>query len=138
MSAFVCTPRHIAMLVAYYRGAGYVEYCDTARAAGTLMSENIRSVRERYPDCKDGDYPGAGGTQQELVDETKQLAGSVAFRAEAAAKSPVEILKLARSLEYQSCECDDWMTTAAKKLIDNIVSNAVSDLPGYDEADWTI
>ena len=139
MSAFVCTPNHIATLVAYHKSAEYAgQSFDMGRAAETLMRENIRSVADRYPDCTDGDYPGASGTQQELVDEAKRLVNDAAFCAEAAAKSPVEILKLAQSLEYQSCECDDWDTTEAKKLIDSVVSGAIARLPGYDEADWSI
>lgn len=51
---------------------------------------------------------------------------------------PIEIIKLCSSLEYQSCEHPGWDDSLAKKLLDEIRHAAITKLPGYDAAPWSI
>lgn len=138
MSAYVCSKAHIKALAifAVRRRHGSIEvdpsYVDGAndmafkpaeliatRYAAILLAENVRSVRSRYADDL-GDY------------EEIQISASEVLRP--AALSPVAILKLCNSLAYQSCETEDWETTNAYKLLQQIKDSAIRILPGYEEA----
>lgn len=141
MSAFICSPEHIATLVVYYRQAGYPgERFDLEYAADTLMRANIASVAYRYPGDGEGARPGPVGyaTDGALIEETKRLAMDTEFHREVKKYKPVEIIKLAQSLDYQSCESPEWENTPAKALIDSIIFRAATWLPGYNEAPWGI
>ena len=50
---------------------------------------------------------------------------------------PVQVLKLVRSLDYQSCETDDWPMTLAARQLEWIMGEAISRLDGYEDADWS-
>jgi hypothetical protein len=50
---------------------------------------------------------------------------------------PVQILKLSRGVDYQSCETDDWRDTLAWRQLDWINGAAVRSLHGYEDADWS-
>ena len=52
--------------------------------------------------------------------------------------SPVAILKLIDSLEYQSCESDDYEQTVAYKSLQSIRKSAIHALEGYEDAEWSI
>jgi hypothetical protein len=54
----------------------------------------------------------------------------------AVSPTPVELLKLLRCLEYQSCECPDYRSTRAWEMNADICRAAVRHLPGYDDAPW--
>ena len=51
---------------------------------------------------------------------------------------PIEILKLISCLEYQSCEVDDYDKTFSSKICKQITDRLIMQLPGYEEAEWTI
>jgi hypothetical protein len=142
MSAYVCSKAHIKALAIFAvrksHGSMIVDprYVDGAkdvsgkyaeviatRYAAILLAENVRSVRVRYTDDI-GDY-----------DEI-EISKSEALMPKAL--SAVTILKLCNCLAYQSCETDDWETTNAYKLLQQIKDAAVRALPGYDEAPWGI
>ena len=53
-------------------------------------------------------------------------------------RSAIEILKLVDSLEYQSCEHPEWERSEARKCLHRITGFAVSQLPGYAIAPWSI
>ena len=142
MSAYVCSKAHIKALAIFAvrknHGCMFVDpsYVDGAkdvaskypevvatRYAALLLAENVRSVRSRYAD-DDGDY-------EEINIGTNEVFRSTAL-------NPVTILKLCNCLSYQSCESEDWETTNAYKLLQQIKDAAIRILPGYEEAPWGI
>lgn len=142
MSAFICSPEHIATLAANYHGKGDAPD-EVAATAELLMRANIKSVQYRYSDTAETDLPGPTDTTgvDALVKAVRKLTKSAVFAALARGTAPVEILKLAQSLDYQSCETPEWEDNGpcpAKRALNQIVSNAVGNLPGYDAANWSI
>ena len=88
------------------------------------MAENVRSVDHRY-------------------NETNAREAPFTFAEIASARdlTPVEALKCAHCLEYQSCETEDYQDTAAYLLLQRICDAAVKlgadrKAPGYDSAPW--
>lgn len=157
MSAFICGPDHIKALAIFaaHRVPGrgpnvdprYFKYDggdermygrpDDELAtyyANILYAENIRSVQARYPGDTFEDLPG-------LIQKPDMLevTANESFEQYAYAPyvlKPVDILKMANCLEYQSCETNDWRDTLAYRLLLRIKEAAIRLLPGYDDAPW--
>lgn len=49
---------------------------------------------------------------------------------------PIDVIKLCHCLEYQSCEHAEWDSSWAKDFLDRVVSRALRELPGYEDAPW--
>jgi hypothetical protein len=96
--------------------------------ADRLYQENIRSVRCRYPDDKWDDLPGPTVKPLRCVVSAKDV--------KLPRVSAVQILKFANCINYQSCETEDWATTQAYKLLQDIKEAAIREVPGYAEAAW--
>jgi hypothetical protein len=149
MSAYICNPEHLGILAAYAvlndcavhewqhtRKNTLEAKIDTAqRVAKGLARENIRSVATRYPNDVDGSRPGPGLKDAEIEEAAAIYAAH--FVVHPQRLKPIQILKLSRSLDYQSCETDDWKDTLAWRQLDWINGNAIRDLPGYENADWS-
>ncbi|MGO9013617.1 MAG: hypothetical protein ACLQF0_01430 [Dissulfurispiraceae bacterium] len=157
MSAFVVSPEHIRELAAFAVSKKhgsmrvdprYLKYhiSETLAAqfndsmtddeiatiyAGVLYSENLRSVGERYPDCK-GDIDELPG----LIEKPSYIVVRMRDIIDRKVRNMIDILKMCKCLEYQSCETDDYYTTDAYKLTQAIKEAAISSLPGYDDAVW--
>ena len=151
MSAYICNPEHIGILAAYaavndcaiYRWRMSDSILTAQNVAKGLALENIRSVAHRYPDDKDGERPGPCLKDADIIEACQIYAGHFAKRlggvivmAEDVLK-PVQVLKLVSSLDYQSCETDDWEMTLAAQQLRWIMSDAISHLDGYEDADWS-
>ena len=127
MSAFLCSDRHINTLVNYanrnrltvYHDGRTHSCTDLDGLAKKLQAENIRSLNSRYGD--------------EELDPTisHELWGSYTME-------PVQILKACDCFDYQACESDDYNDTFSAALIQRIRNNAITKLPGYDEAIWGV
>lgn len=152
MSAYICNPEHIAELAIFaattrpgtgpnvsplYLSRPGVPELDPYNTpslatfyADILYQENIRSVRARYPDEHWASLPGPSVKPLHLV---VTLADVWPDRTR---PSPVELLKMADCLEYQSSETDDYRETLAYEVLDSIRRAAIRALPGYEEADW--
>ena len=50
----------------------------------------------------------------------------------------VQVLKAIQCYRYQSCEHPGWENSDARRWIDRLESDAIANLPGYDDADWEI
>lgn len=96
--------------------------------ADTLYQENVRSVRARYPNDKWDDLPGP------CIKPLHMLVKSEHFQHRKWRMTPVEILVMLNSWEYQSCETEDWKQTVAFRLANSIKSAAIRSLPGYEQA----
>jgi len=130
MSAFICSNAHITALATYATKHGLTKY-STQAVAKSLFAQNVASVNHRY-------------------DETN----NVKFRMHKGASeypfSPIQIIKAAQCLDYQSCELDDWQDSFECRLLGAITAHAldtigapitdcdVSKLAGYDNAQWEI
>lgn len=128
MSAFICTDTHINAIVTwasdrktstYYGNPGrsWFVYQNEQATTELLYTENVLSVNYR---CKLDDPIG------NIIYKPTGL-----YR-------PIEIIKLCNGLEYQSCEHPGWNDSLAKRLLDEICGIAITKLPGYDAAPWSI
>ena len=151
MSAYICNPEHIGILAAYaavndcaiYEWRMSNNILTAQNVAKGLALENIRSVAHRYPSLGDGQRPGPGLKDADIIEACQIYAGYFAKRlggvivmAEDVIE-PVQVLKLVRSLDYQSCETDDWPMTLAARQLEWIMGEAISCLDGYEDADWS-
>jgi len=127
MSAFIVSNTQINALVRYASrlGLSYQYAGLTRRIAGMeqetaemLLAANYDSVNARY---KENELP------REII-----------YRIDAPMLDAIKAIKLANSLAYQSCEFDEYEASESKVFTDTLVSWAVSKLPGYDAAPWTI
>jgi hypothetical protein len=129
MSAFVVSQKHLATIAnfAVKHGTWLDDHRatenDYAHIYKTLAAENVRSVCHRYESDKPEEY--AHALRPALCGKTESV-------------SPVVVLKLCDCLDYQSCETEDWETTAACKLLRRIRNEAIRLIPGYEEAPWAI
>lgn len=128
MSAFIVSDKHINTLVTFAGRRNIVAYHgnptksiatsgNEQAAAELLLAENTRSVNHRYKE----DTP--------VTPIAFEFVNGV---------DAVGILKACNCLEYQSCETEDYETTAACALLKVIRETAIHELPGYSEAAWAI
>ena len=128
MSAFLCSPRHIAALAHAVGQDPNLQY--SARAAAELFAtENADSVGCAYNQSRDEVARDFGGFQ--AYRDACRTAGVVDV-------APLHILKLAQSLIHQSGEHDGWKHSRAKPLLAALIESQISKLPGYDSAPWSI
>jgi hypothetical protein len=126
MSAWICSNKHISAILGAYAAARRhglprteITEEDATALGQLLLDENYRSVNHRYDENDRGRFRLAKATYR-------------------APPEPVAALKLCMSLDYQSCECDDWQRTEAYYLLRKIIDVLVRALPGYDDAEWSI
>lgn len=147
MSAFVCGPDHIRQIAIFAalpptRGirreynvdprfvpdSGRFYKAETHELAShyaeILYQENVRSVLHRYPADNRSDYLLRCRVTRQHVNQHQP-------------STSVEIIKLCACLDYQSCETDDYRTTLAHDLLEQIKQAAIYELPGYEDAPWT-
>lgn len=143
MSAYICNPEHFGILAAYAASKRSVfhkfrrdDQVLTAQAvARALAAENIRSVSCRYPDDKDGQRPGPGMRDAEIMEAAAIYAGH--FVSKGIIPTTLQVLKLCAGLEYQSCETHDYRQSDAYIQLYWIRSTAIQSLPGYEQECWS-
>jgi hypothetical protein len=128
MSAFLCSPKHIATLARAVENDPQLQY--SARSAAELFAtENADSVGCAYNQSRDevaSDFDGF-----EAYRDACRAAGVVDV-------AQLHILKLAQSLIYQSGEHDGWQHSRSKPLLAALIESQISKLPGDDSAPWSI
>ena len=102
MSAWIATDKHIASVV-----CAAIAEARQQEVADLIKKANIRSVNHRY-------------------DEDTEITPCDLNEAEAL--RPSEVVKLAHSLDYQSCERDDYRGSEAERWIHQIVFDASGDM----------
>ena len=143
MSSYIVSPEHVGALAAFAMRQKYPlvvlsyhdsnQYNTAKNIAKGLMEANIASVAYRYPNDKDGGRPGLTGyTDEQYVSEAVSAANT--YMRTFPALRAVDIIAMARCLNYQSCEVDDWDSTPAYKQIRDIVEAAINTLPDYEGA----
>jgi len=119
MSAFIVTHDHINAIISFASQYNIAGVAGREQAiAELLLAENTRSVNHRY--------------RENTPVET------IVFSSQDPTLSPIEVIKACDCLDYQSCETDDWHSTPACKLLESILSHAVRQLDGYENAAWEI
>jgi len=141
MSAFVVNKSHInAMLLKalhpqygghlswYLNGQHHELTNDNIDQVGQmLLDENVKSVCCRYEDSEVTDLPGGVNADYLIPFKTKYLHRI---------PSALETIKLIHCYSYQSCEHPEWEISEAKAFCQSLESEAISQLPGYDDAPW--
>ncbi len=112
MNAHIISDNTINELTAYYKAN--VPYQRDSNIAQELIDENYRGVNARYM----------------LSNEPHKTA----YMNRISTRSPVEILKLVGTYEYESWGSCDWPTTLAYKYMQDIKNIAIRNLPGYEDA----
>jgi len=128
MSAYVVPKAHIATLAFYALGGSHRignRFGSMLELANKLAAENQASVNYRYNEAAPVD---AFASENEVV----KLA-----RFDLLTK-PVAILKAIQCLIYQSCEHPAWNESEAKLALAHMRSAAIGELPGYDDAEWSV
>ncbi len=127
MSAFMCSENHINTIVtfacqrridAYVDGLHFNAGADPQKWVDVLTKANRDSLEVRY-----------GDTFPEPIPKFKK------HRPET---TPVEIVKLCQSFEYQACEVDDYKSTKAHRFIEAVLYEILTTMDGYDDAAWSI
>lgn len=125
MSAYHVGADHINALVSYAKhirfNPSYLFPCGQsimgwAEIGQMLSAENDKSVNHRYEKCKVTPYRW----EEDLYFVTRHNA--------------LDVIKMISSYEYQSCEHPGWEGSLAKKFCTLLQNQAVSKLPGYEEA----
>lgn len=146
MSAYVVDANHIAYLIeaaehlsrvvnragnfSWWDGAKckYLNQDVTKTELGQLLwNENVASVSYRYEDDSPDDLPGPIGAWPYLYAHPNKPYGEI---------NPVQVIKACHCYSCQSCEHPGWEESEAKRIIDELVSDATGSLPGYDDAVW--
>lgn len=137
MSAFIVSDKHILALVNYALHQHMRFHFDSdsntriydprtledgQALAEMLQRQNMRSVNARYPQHDDSNAPSIDFLHYPLQP----------------AISALQAIKAVQCLEYQSCKTADWRDTDAKRFCDWVMSEAISQLPGYEQAQWSI
>lgn len=140
MSAFLCSAKHISVLANYARyhlgkeylkGLGFEGAEDVFKA---LKDENLKSLKARY-----------GYHEFEDLDKADYFLECLWHSADPEYKfipgfelSPLQVIKLAHSYDYQTCEHKEYSGSRIQKLITAIILYATTELEGYEEAEWAI
>jgi hypothetical protein len=146
MSAFICSDKHIAVIVEAYahhindqisidkKTLVRLDTREGKQHLGNLLkNENIRSVNYRYGErTKLNTYSHGDGSLTDIYGTRFANA--------------VEACKLIDSLSYQSCERDDWEFSKAKRILDRMYAEFGSKIirethetkKAYDIANWSL
>lgn len=92
-----------------------------------LITENVRSVRHRYPDDSADSLPGP-------VDQARVW--RYRFRPIARDLDAAWVVKSCRCLAYQSCETPDWKDSVAYAILEAIREDAIATL--VEDAPWGV
>ena len=128
MSAFLCTPKHIALIATWAADRGLVK--DRATAARLLAEENVCSIAYRYPHR-------AENLVEQWLDMPEEEFFTKCMETRVEGYAPAQVHSLAGSLEYQSCEHPDWETSEAKRIVDLVIRDTAGHPRGM-YAPWEI
>ena len=133
MSAYLCEPSDFAALARYAKRpgnfSGFTPYnlVTKERIGGDgrdmtvvdialkLASANIVSVTTRYPTRPFGGFLDSDEDMVKFLGEVAASARESAFPGSAA-----EMYRLAKTIEYQSCEVESWVETDAYWILNRI------------------
>jgi hypothetical protein len=122
MSCFVVPDFHIDALVSWAvanHAAAFVDGLDPRGLAAELYLANCTAYRERYGEDPSENY-------------------IFTMRPEVHAMPAVQILKACACLDYQCSDWTDYPGSVAQRAIERIRDHAITYVPGYRAAAWTL
>lgn len=136
MSAFQCTKTHVGILakaiakMAPHATLNGMRVKDGPASAvfACLAEANAKSIDARYPSSIATDPVGPPRLARSILNSESL---------DYPTRPAIELIKLAKCFEYQSCEFDGWEDSEAAGLIRALIESAILTLPGYDAAPWT-
>ena len=133
MSAYIVSPEHIQQIVTWAERNHSLPYHVSREEAAKLLAEaNISSVEYRYKDligCSVKAFLSMDSNEEYIAECQEEFTGPL--------PSAVGVIKLLNSLDYQSCEREDWEESLAYQYINRIRTLATYNLPGYSELPWS-
>jgi hypothetical protein len=119
MSAFICSKLHIQTIAQNF--VDILKFGDVLSISNELHKENIKSVNYRYDE------------------KTKCIKWK---NVETLPVSKIQLYKLIKCLEYQSCEHNNWKNSKSYLMLQcmkSVIENGTNiDSDEYDNAKWTI
>jgi hypothetical protein len=147
MSAFLHTPQHIGVLAALTERLAQRNHDSTfsaVKAAREWAFWNLRSMAERYYNGNETAVANDNG-----YENPADYVNACVFWAKAPLPRRIDpayndvlkvitwVVKMAQSLEYQSCEFEGWRQHEGFNQLDRAFKYAQYSLPGYDDAPWS-
>jgi hypothetical protein len=122
MSCFVVPDFHIDALVSWAvanHAAAFIDGLDPRGLAAELYLANCTAYRERYGEDPSENY-------------------IFTMRPEVHAMPAVQVLKACNCFEYQASSWSEYQGSAAQRAIERIRDHAITYVPGYRAAAWTL
>ena len=124
MSCFIVSDEHISAILgaahALHRRHRITHYPDST--GQLLLDENVKSWECRYGSHKDP-RPSKFVLCEDLYRNPPEC---------------IAVLKLIKSLKYQSSNHQGWRDSVARATLEEITDALVTALPGYTESPWSI
>lgn len=125
MSCFVCSDKHFQVIAktlvstkCYINGLGELTSNNIQSWIDVVHAQNLRSYEYRYKERCDDAAPQ--------------------YDSKVAQVSVIEAYKLLDSLEYQSCETENYRDTVAYKYLMLAKDSLINKHPDYEKAQWSI
>lgn len=135
MSAFIVSNDHIdALITAHLSFAKELHsMCQAEKNSigQMLVNENYRSVNYRYGETKQP----PNYTFTPVFSYEPRYSRGTGIRV---TLTPVALLKLLDSYEYQTCETNDFEKSDAYKFCRSLRSALITQLNNYEDSPWTI
>lgn len=126
MSCFMVSDLHIASVVTWAAARGRLPRgMDCQNLADVLRAQNVESVAHRYNAEEPALMLGADPTAPVKIYHARKL-------------TAVEAIKAAQCVNYQCCETPNYGGSAVERALLDIISAAIRELPGYEDAAWSI
>jgi len=168
MSAFICSPKHFAVLGHF---AAQRQFGGSQNVYNSQLERLVASADEGFRQAFSGIFNGKGVRELSDTQYADAVANLLYFENIRSVLhrypnddldsapgpidkpawirtgkwlqwqlrvEPIDILKACDCLEYQSCETEDYRETSAYKVLELIRGSAISLLPGYEDAAWEI
>ena len=129
MPAYMVSRSHILYLVAAMRYYSILRDGDK-EVAQLLWDENRKSIEYRYPDTINHPKNIPGQIGEDFIIRSTDLTRS--FKT----IEPLQVLMSCNCYCYRSCEHEEWQTSRAKRIIDNLKAEVIRQLPGYKDCIW--
>jgi len=112
-------------------GENQVDFHNLDELGKLLVKENLSSIHARYPDTIADPKHTPGPCDQYWLQPYTWTRPTRRLNA-------VEALKALACYEYQSCEHQEWESSAARQFCESLRHALIGCLPGYDEAEWGV
>ena len=134
MSAYIVSPEQIQTIVTWAQRNQSLPYNSTREEIAKVLAEaNISSVEYRYKDLSGTSaraFTGCESNEAYVKECQEEFPGPL--------PTATGVIKLINSLDYQSCEREDWEESLAYQYLNRMRTLATYSLPGYNDQPWSI